>query len=677
MDVTEQQQTIIDHGRGAMMVLAGAGSGKTTTISARGAALVSRRDCEPDQHLMLTFSRKASQEMRMRCLTFLREGGNAVRASSLPIETYHAFGYRLLREAPEIAGRRPGVTLQDDADRKRMVKSICAAMDLDFAKNRSRFEAWYGTYSLAKNYGLCASDQGNMDSLRKIFASSSTIRSSDAPLALRFASEYERRLRMTNTFDFDDLCLWAARGLRDNPDLARDYSERYPLITIDEAQDTNLVQYEMVNAIARHHGNLTLVGDDDQSIYGWRGARQENMTRFERDYKPVTARLERNFRSTPAIVAAAAAHIRHNIGRKEKSPFAEGAQGDRPAVAAYLNGWDMADGIADQIAQSIGRGVEPRDIAVLYRTNRMARLVEGGLRARGIPYHIVGGHSLYDATEVKVAIAGARLMINGGDEQALRQLLPHIPGLGGKGLERLLDVAEDDTSGRLDVFGAAAKMGGRYLEYFTWLDSRLSVLRAWGPCRAGEWVLADEGLGYARRLNDRAHSSDSAADEAKRRAANLTALDQATTIADRLYGSSENADLQTRFQVLLEAQISDPDMSDDDEPREEVTLSTAHRAKGLEWSEVHVAGYSEGLMPLAPRDDTADPSSHRFEERRLSYVAITRAKKTCVLHHAAMLSFPGDHEPSEYEPSSFLAELGIDMPEPEPRSPRPTFHALR
>jgi superfamily I DNA/RNA helicase len=660
---TAQQGRIIDHGQGALLVLAGAGSGKTSVICARAVERVLDRSCDAHSHLMLTFSRKAAREMHTRCADEMARAGRALAVEVPKVSTYHAFGYRLLRKYPGLAGRRDDPTLQDDADRKRMIRGIVKAMGMDFAKSPGRFNGWYQAYSLLKNYGLCASSGTDDERLRSLFARMGATANDDEVAVMEFARHYERRLRLTNTFDFDDLCLWAARGLRDDPGLAEQYAVQFPMITVDEAQDTNLTQYEMVNHIARHHGNITMVGDDDQAIYGWRGARVANMTEaFLRDYAAETAKLERNFRSTPLLVASAAGHIQHNTGqRMDKSPYAEGEPGNKPELACHWDDRRMADSIASSVEQSMEAGTPAHEIAVLYRTNRMARVIEGALRQRGLPYQIVGGHSLYDAPEVKAAISGARVLINGDDREALKRLLPHIPKFGEKSLERLFDTA-DEKGGAINAFGAAMMVGGRSMAAFEWLDQRLQTLNKWGPARAGEWVLSPEGLDYANALVKQAEKGDEAAGDADRRRSNLEALDAATGITQARQDGLAPADMEKptlaeRFAPLLEAQLDASAESDSAGGDSKVTLSTVHRAKGLEWSAVHIAGYSEGLMPLEPREDV-NPARHLAEERRLSYVAVTRAKHTCVLHHAHRIKFPGS-EPQEYTLSGFAGELGL------------------
>lgn len=662
MRLTDQQQAILDHRHGPLLVLAGAGSGKTTTVTRRAAALAGAGVCPPASHLMLTFARKAAKEMRHRFALFLGDEADG----PLAVDTYHAFAYRLLRHKPALCQRRPGVTVLDEADQGRLIKGVCASLNIDYQIDKGMVRGWKSAYSLVKNHGLSAAVPEDRERTLQLLAAMPPTQAV-APRVYDFCVEYERRLRLTNTLDYDDLCLWAARAIASRASLAHALAARFPMVTVDEAQDTNAVQYAMVDGFARLHRNLTLVGDDDQSIYGWRGARIENMQRFIDDYSPVQARLEQNFRSTPAIVSAAARHIGHNAARLDKTPFAAGASGAPPALVCHDDGRAMAFAVADGIREALTGGTEPREIAILYRTNRMARVMEGALRARDIPYRVVGGHSLYDSIEAKAAIAGARLAVNPCDEQAFMTLLPHLPGLGAKGAEHLLSIVRGDAS-LANIIETGLLVAGPTQKAITWLDDRLYHMRAVGPTRAGAWVLEDAGLGLQRKWTQKAGDNEAKQGEMDRRLANLEALDAGTTVAMALrfpdYAGNPEAYREIpeteRFAPLLEAKVSD--MDDDADDPNEVTLSTVHRAKGLEWDVVHVAGYSDGLMPLeGPSDDSAPKTADLAEERRLSYVAITRARYACLLHHADRLRFPGDAQERVYLPSRFVEELGLDQ----------------
>ena len=667
MQYNDQQRRVADHRDGAMIVLAGAGSGKTEMVCARAAAMVQEGVCAPEDHLVLTFSRKAAGEMRSRYARHLEEIGYPVDPGRLTVETYHAFGYRMIRDHPEIAHRRDGITLQDDTDQKKMVRALAKRANYDPTAISGQLKSWFSLYSLAKNYGLCAIESDDIPHIKKILKNSHNVYESDIPNVLSLYQDYENDMQRFNVVDFDDLCLWPAWALHNNADLRSQYGSRYPYLTVDEAQDTNVVQYQTVRNIGQSHGNVVMVGDDDQSIYGWRGAYPENMQQFIKHFDPVKAPLERNYRSTSSIVHAASTHIKNNESRLPKSPYSSREDGEKPVIQAYTTGYKMADTIADDIKQQIDNGVPPEEIAVLYRTNRMARVVETGLRNAGVPYKIVGGHSLYDAPEIKAAIAGARLLVNGDDRAAWERIQQYIPGFGAKTLENLFDTADQNDG--LNVFGAALMAGGKTAKIAERLDEKLTKLAEYGPSAAGQWLLDPEGMNFEAVLEKREQKSEDAKQDANRRRGNLRTLDETTARAIQMRGaeSDQSGSQAERFRVLLESQLSEAaDGADTGEKSQgEVVLSTIHRAKGLEWSQVHVAGYSEGLIPLSTKNGGAENKQHLAEERRLSYTALTRAAHRCVLHHPHSIQYPGS-ESIQLQPSRFLEELQMEPPSVDP-----------
>lgn len=668
MPATAQQQVIIDHRDGPMIVLSGAGSGKTTTVIQRVASMMEEGHAAR-VFLNLTFSRKAAREMRERLHLILGEKDARVR--EVMIETFHAFAYRYVRAKPELCGRQAGLTVMDEAACKRAIRAVAESLGIEYNTRRKDIANWMSSYSYAKNEGVTAAAPGGMQELRRIMYEHGGFDPVSLDAAISFAQAYEDRMRSTNTCDFDDLCLLMLKALREHPGQARAIAERFRYITVDESQDTNRVQYELLDAIARHHRNIVMCGDDDQSVYGWRGARVENMFQFVREYRPVEARLERNFRSTPAIVAAAARHIAHNESRLAKKPYAEGDAGTPPQLLVHGDSRQMARSIATEIRKSLDAGADPSSICVMYRTNRMARLLEGDLSALRIPYRVVGGRSIYDAPEARAALAAARLIVNPRDEQALKELMPYLPGLGEKSIQKIVDemlFINSTTDRSVDLFTAAHSLGGKLWEGMQWLDDRLTALEEMGACRAGEWVAYERGLNLINELREKERSgSGFKQGEADRRQATLEAIDQATfasvSYAHQVSTPEEYCALklakQQHFAPLLEAGIGyqEPESSGSGA----VTLTTIHRAKGLEWDQVHVAGYSQGLLPLDPRqaeDDDDCAGAHAQEERRLSYVAVTRAKRVCRLHHASIMYFPGA-APAKFMPSVFLEEMGI------------------
>lgn len=681
---TQAQAGIIDFRDGALLVLAGAGSGKTSTIVGRSAAMVIE-GVRPESVLMMTFSRKATAEMRLRLRELLPDDP---RVNLVNIDTYHAFGFRFCRKYFSDIGRSSGVATMDDKDQLNKWKRLAKDQGIDL-----RDEAWKSwlrrtrsCYSLLKNEGLTAADPHCHESIVDEL-SSLGFYGSELSTAVELIARYEQVNKAENLLDYDDLCLLPVLAMERKSQIANELGMRYRHLVVDESQDTNAVQYRLLRCLGKVHGNVVMVGDDDQSIYGWRGARVENLRAFIDDFSPRKAKLERNFRSTPAIVEAAANHIAHNEKRLQKRPFAEGERGSPPVFNQHYSAWEMADGIADQIGEAVRRGRNPSEFAVLYRTNRMARIVEQGLKSRDIPYRVVGGTSIYDAPEVKAAIAAARLIHNEHDISALESLMPYLRGFGDKLLSQIQFLYWSDQTPEQPNLFEVLMSDDRFDKFTIMLDDKLASLRALGAERAGEWVAGPEGLDWIgakqRRLDSgQVKNPEKLRHEIEVRTANLQALDAGTRMTMRrlaaVRSSAEDLSVdyagilsvQDQWQVLCESCISDdaPVASKPSEHGGEVTLSTVHRAKGLEWPVVHIAGYSEGLMPLSSGSadsEDEDVNADMTEERRLSYVAVTRAKTDVQLHHAALVQFPGDDDAKRLRPSRFVEELGLD-PTPAP-----------
>lgn len=679
---TSAQAGIIDHRDGSLLVLAGAGSGKTSTIVGRTAAMVIQ-GVRPQTILMMTFSRKATAEMRSRLRELLPDDP---RADLVNIDTYHAFGFRFCRKYFSSVGRTSGVSTMDDKDQKRKFKNLAEELGADLRDEH--WKAWLrnvrSAYSMLKNEGFVATQSADRSAIYEYF-SGRGLSGSDLDIAMVLVDKYETSNRIENLLDYDDLCLLPVLAMEKDPQIATELGMRYPHLVVDEFQDTNAVQYRLLRCIGVVSGNVLMVGDDDQSIYGWRGARVENLRSFISDFSPRKAKLERNFRSTPAIVDAASRHVAHNAKRLSKKPFAEGDHGMAPQLDCYQTAWQMADGIAEQIGEGVRRGKKPEDYAVLYRTNRMARVVEQGLKSRGIPYKIVGGSSIYDAPEVKAAICASRLLNNEHDISALEGLIPYLRGFG----EKLMSQARflywsEHTDDRPNLFHLLMS-DDRFDRLTIFLDEKLTALRRLGAERAGEWVAGPDGLDWIGSMQKRLDSGSAKNPEKLRheieiRTANLHALDAGTRMVLRRIAAVRSGaealsmdyegllTIDDQWQVLCEACITDdaPAAKKQSEHGGEVTLSTVHRAKGLEWNCVHIAGYSEGLMPLSSSvadSEDDDANSDITEERRLSYVAVTRAKKQVHLHHAETVQFPGDSEATTYKPSRFIEELGLEHPD--------------
>lgn len=614
---TPSQAAAVAHDRGGALVLAGAGAGKTAVIIARVSRLIRTGVAPPHAVQMVTFSRKAAGEMRERLAADL----GSERADRVAIDTFHAWGYRLIRSSPPLFGFDGTPTVMTDRDQERLWRRSIG--EGRRAPEKSVVRAALDRYSMLKNEGVTAADAGERPRLTEAFA----MVAPGLGTALREgAARYEAGKQRQRLLDYDDLCLLPARVLAADPAFAARIAERSPWWTVDEAQDTNLVQYRMLHAVCRHHGNVVLVGDDDQSIYGWRGARVENLQSFIDDFEPAIHRLEANFRSTHAIVDSARRHIEHNIGRLPKTPVAVEPGGDPVRCLIHGDGHLMADGIATAATAAIGAG---RSVAVLYRTNAMATVIEPALRRAGLAYRLVGGVGFWERPEIRICTAAARLSANPLDGAALAVLARYVRGLGEKSVDALASALHRCDA---DWWQAIAALPPGTRPRATMLMDAVNrfVAGAADPDALVRWA-AERGV-----MKDM---------DPQRRKDACARLEEAARAVSR-----------DGLECLVEAPLNDPDVDPDTgSSAPMVTLSTIHRAKGLEWDEVHVAGASEGLLPHS--------SGEPDEERRLSYVALTRARRRCVFHHAKMLRIHGADR--FYDASSFLAEMGV-TPEEDP-----------
>lgn len=642
MKLTEKQAEAAAHREGSLLVLAGAGSGKTATMCQRGVLMLDE-GLKPEQHLMVTFSRKAAREMaeRMR-----RLAGDPARVKGMHILTFHALGVKLIREHARLHGRGATPTIIDERDQEKLALTAANKAGFDPDRLKGEILGWFGTYSLAKNEGLRAgADTLRNDLVARFMQQRARLKDGQLQRVVKAFAYYEDYLYRNRALDFDDLILMPVEMMRLEPALSERLAARYPFITIDEAQDTNKVQYDLIHLIGRHHGNITMVGDDDQSIYGWRGARVENINQFIADYAPKQIKLEENFRSTRAIVDAAAQHIRNNDSRLEKNPYSSGDHGTPPEYVAHETGDDMALRIAYDIAAKMRAGARPKDFAILYRVNAMAGILEPALARARIPYRLVGSRSMFDRKEILAASAVGRLLTNGHDTQAFLRLSEYIQGLGKKGA---MDIAQTALDKEVEVWTAAERAPNRARQAVATLRGKLDELRVLGPHHLAAWMVDRDGLDML------AKEKEKDPEQAEKR-------EEMLGIFQGMIQETIEAHLEAEedpWQAVLEIHISQPDDLGDEDA---VTLTTGHRAKGLEWKHVHIAGYSEKLIPYE-HPDGSDPQ----EERRLSYVMITRGAESVTLHHARYLRFP-HRQPMTMEPSRYIRELGLSMPAPRAR----------
>jgi len=626
---------------GPLLVLAGAGSGKTRVLTFRIAHLIADLRVSPAEILAITFTNKAAAEMRERLGALV---GSGVR--SMWVMTFHAMCVRMLRFDGELLGFTRNFTIYDADDSKRLLKGVMRELEID--EKHYPVNGIANRISAAKSELLSASD----------FAAKAV-----SPLDKKAAqtyTRYQQRLLTSNAMDFDDLLLNAYRLLSQEPTVLRAYQDRFRYISVDEYQDTNHAQYSITNLLAAGHGNLMVVGDDDQSIYSWRGADIRNILEFERDYPQAkVVKLEQNYRSTVRILAAANAVVANNPDRKPKTLFTANAEGEK--ISSYLasDERDESRFIAGEI-ERLGR-VEHRpyaDFAVFYRTNAQSRALEDAFLRAGIVYRIVGGTRFFDRAEIRDTMAYLKAVVNPADEISLKRII-NTPkrGIGDTTIRRIDEEAREHGTSFEDALRVAVdddRHQARTRMTLAGFVSLLDELRSMqGDLRdLVEMVVARSGLIEALEAES--------TDESRGRADNIREF---FGVASEFAAAHEAPDLPAFMEWL--ALRTDLDALAEGE--DYVTLMTVHTAKGLEYPVVFVAGLEESIFPHQNSilDDPNVP-----EERRLAYVAITRARERLYLTRAHSRSLYGTTQhnaesrfvseiPAEHLEVSGVGSLGV------------------
>lgn len=620
------QRTAVETTDGPLLVLAGAGSGKTRVLTYRIAHIVADLGTSPHEVLAITFTNKAAAEMRERLGALIGYVGR-----SMWVMTFHAMCVRVLRADAELLGYSRNFTIYDDDDSKRMIKLVMAELEID--EKRYPVNAVRGRISTAKNELVDAEE----------FAVKAFTPLDKA--AGRIFARYQARMREANAMDFDDLLVEAHRLLAEHEDVRRAYAERFRYISVDEYQDTNHAQYEITHLLASVHGNLMVVGDDDQSIYSWRGADIRNILEFERDWPSATVvKLEQNYRSTARILMAANAVVANNPNRKPKTLYTENAEGEK--IASYLasDERDEARFIAAEI-ESLQRKEERAytDFAVFYRTNAQSRVLEDSLLRAGVPYRIVGGTRFFDRAEIRDVTAYLKAVVNPADEISIKRII-NTPrrGIGDTTVDRIELAARQrrvtfETALREAVEDPEhqARARGALMVFAELLDELRSMQ---GDLRdLVEMVVERAGLISALEAER--------TDEADGRIENIREF---FGVVSEFAEAHDEPDLP----AFMEWLALRTDLDSLAEAEESVTLMTVHTAKGLEYPVVFVAGLEESIFPH--QNSMFDPAGLE-EERRLAYVAITRARERLYLTHAHARSIFGStqHNP----PSRFIAEI--------------------
>jgi DNA helicase-2/ATP-dependent DNA helicase PcrA len=620
------QLDAVVHGEGPLLVVAGAGSGKTRVLTHRIANLINDRGVSPFRILAITFTNKAADEMRQRVEALV---GPVAR--KMWVSTFHSACVRILRRDAGRLGYPSNFSIYDQADAERLTGYVIRDLHLDAKKFTAR--GVHAIISAAKNDLVLADEYAAKAS--SIF---------ERKIADIYG-EYQARLEKAGAMDFDDLLTVTVRLFRTFPDVLEHYQERFEHVLVDEYQDTNRAQNEIVLLLAGQHRNITVVGDSDQSIYKWRGADMRNILEFERVFPDVTTiLLEQNYRSTQTILDAANAVIENNVSRKPKMLWTEAGRGNRIVRYHADDEGDEAQWVAHTIAD-LHDGGDHRwgDVAVFYRTNAQSRVVEEALMRSGIPYKVIGGTKFYDRREVKDALAYLRAVANPADEVSVKRVL-NVPKRG----------VGDTTVGRLDVWANA--QGVPFMDAL-----RHAAEAGVGPSSqrgVAQFVALIDGL--ADLVPDGPGAVLQAALE---RSGYLDELEAEHTVesAGRLENLGEIVGSAREFQTVDEfleqiSRVADTDEIEDDESK--VTLMTLHSAKGLEFPVVFLVGAEEGVFPHIRA--LTEPEELE-EERRLAYVGITRAREKLYLSHAWSRTLFGS---TQYNPPSrFLDEIPAELVE--------------
>ena len=635
--LNEPQREAVYHTDGPLLILAGAGSGKTRVLTHRIAYLIEERNVNPWNILAITFTNKAAGEMRERVDSLVGFG-----SESIWVSTFHSMCVRILRRFIDRLGYDNRFTIYDTDDQKTLMKEVCkkVAIDTKVFKERSLMSA----ISSAKNE-LILPDEFELNAGGDF-----------AKLKIaKVYREYEAQLKANNALDFDDLLVKTVQLLQTQPDVLENYQERFRYIMVDEYQDTNTVQFQLVRLLAGKYRNLCVVGDDDQSIYKFRGANIRNILDFEHEFSDACViKLEQNYRSTGNILNAANRVIANNKGRKEKTLWTANGEGELVHLRQFDTGYDEADFIAEDIKKEVRAGASYNDHAVLYRTNAQSRLLEEKFVAMNVPYKIVGGVNFYARREIKDLLAYLKTIDNGMDDIAVRRII-NVPkrGIGLTTINRIQESAAERGLGFYETLMApelipgigrsAAKLDSfaALIEYFKGLTGQMSITD----------LLREviEKTGYMESLD----SEDK--EDAQARKENI---DELINKAAAYEEAAEDRDEPATLSAFLEEVALVADIDSLDEEQDYVVLMTLHSAKGLEFPHVYLAGMEDGLFP-SYMTITSDDRDDLEEERRLCYVGITRAEQELTLTCARRRMVRGETQYNKI--SRFIKEIPAEL----------------
>lgn len=649
--LNKEQQEAVQCTEGPLLILAGAGSGKTRVLTYRIAHLIEDCGVNPWNILAITFTNKAAGEMRERVDRIVGYGSESVWVS-----TFHSACVRILRRYIDRLGYDTNFTIYDTEDQKTVMKDVCRRLELDSKLYKER--AVLSVISNAKNeyispneFQLQVRGDFRMEKMAQAYL------------------EYQKELKKNNALDFDDLLVKTVELFQSCPDVLESYQERFRYIMVDEYQDTNTVQFKLISILAKKYHNLCVVGDDDQSIYKFRGANIKNILDFEEVFPDAkVVKLEQNYRSTKHILDTANAVIAHNRGRKEKALWTENGEGEPVFFQQFQTGYDEAEYVAGEIRKKVKNGEgEYKDFAVLYRTNAQSRLFEEKFLYANIPYKLIGGVNFYSRKEIKDILAYLKTIDNGKDDLAVRRII-NVPkrGIGNVSLNKVQSYAESMGMSFFEALEDAEHVPGLgrasiKIQPFVTLIHELRLRLADMSLEELIEEILDR-TGYSQELKD----EDT--DEAKARLENI---DEFISKAVSYEEGEEHPSLSGFLEEV--ALVADIDSLEESDNR--VLLMTLHSAKGLEFPYVFLAGMEDGLFPSYMSIAADNPVEEIEEERRLCYVGITRAMKELTLTCARVRMIRGENQYNNISrfireiPPELLGKKSVVPPAPKVQAP--------
>ena len=651
--LNERQAEAVATLNGPLLILAGAGSGKTRVLTYRIANLIAQGEATADQILAVTFTNKAAREMEHRVVKLLGELGIPVY-ERMWVSTFHSTCARILREDIHLLDYQPFFAIYDDSDQVSLIKKVLNILNINDKMYPPR--GFQAKINEAKQQALLPADLAKKNSMWWDERSIEVYRI------------YEEELKRANSLDFGDLLFKVYDLFRSYPDILKKYQDRFQYISVDEYQDTNHIQYLIVKQLAEAHRNLCVVGDEDQSIYSWRGADITNILTFEKDFPEAKiVKLEENYRSTKNIVTAASDLIRHNTQRKDKTLFTNNEDGELIHVHEDINEYEEARFVVqniENIMREPSEAMSYSDFAVFYRTNAQSRVLEDHMRSHNIPYKLVGGVKFYERMEIKDVLGYLKTFLNPADDIAVQRII-NVParGIGKTTVEKIEEYAIQHKITFYDailaaaeqrlVHAGAAKKLREFRGFMDELGARAKILKL------GElFVELLDATEYVIRLKEENTP------ESQSRIDNLEEFANAIRQFEQERG--EEATLTNFLEEM--ALVSDADSVE--EGTNFVTLMTLHISKGLEFPVVFMVGMEEGLFPSSRSIDEADPESVE-EERRLAYVGMTRARKKLFMTYARSRRVWGQEQ--MHPPSRFLKEIPEKFVYRKSRSSRPAF----